>query len=412
MRRFTNKQYALFLLFAAITYQGCGWILHYNAQPGEPFWARTPISILGVMFSLFLSRSQCSEKHTKYALNAIIFAGTLQYLYLAHINLLNHWYSIGLFSVVAACSVILTQKWVIVSYHLMVNSWITYTSFFIKGFEENQILLFNFYAFTFILMIFEIGKTELFERFNKALTQLKLSKESLSSNYNRNLQAAHDLASPISAINAVADKLKYENPTLYRMLDNSVARINEISGDLLREHRSGKSMIESDFFDLENEISRLVEDKRKEFHSETHLFIFYRFTAPLLEEVHIPRSDFRRVISNLINNSVEAMREKTEKRIKIVIAPNPKSVEVLISDNGHGIPSEQQRDIFEEGVSYKKEGTGLGLSHAKRTIESWGGFLELRSSSGAGTCFKITIPYAQEPQKEESSQLNDLATSS
>jgi signal transduction histidine kinase len=412
MRRFTNKQYALFLLFAAITYQGCGWITHYNISPGETFWARTPLAVIGLIFATSLYLKDWPYKVVRLFINTIIFIGTAQYLYLSQVNFMNYWFAVGLFSVVAAASIILTQRWMIICYHLMVNVWVTYISLFLEGFEDYKLLLFNLYAFSIIMLVFEIEKLNLFDRLAGALSQLKLSKSSLQQNYNRNLQAAHDLASPISAINAVADKLKYENPTLYRMLDNSVARINEISGDLLREHRSGKSMIESDFFDLENEISRLVEDKRKEFHSETHLFIFYRFTAPLLEEVHIPRSDFRRVISNLINNSVEAMREKTEKRIKIVIAPNPKSVEVLISDNGHGIPSEQQRDIFEEGVSYKEEGTGLGLSHAKRTIESWGGFLELRSSSGAGTCFKITIPYAQEPQKEESSQLNDLATSS
>ena len=399
MRRFTNRQYALYILFAGVSYQVCGFITHYNIEPGEPIWMRATLVVPVFIWTLFLASSDWSEKFVRNVINAVIFLGTFQYLYLAQVNNMNYWFAVGLFSLVAAASIILTQKWMIIAYHMVVNFWITFVALFLPGYEDYQLLLFNLYSFTAILMVFEIEKLNLFDRLVEALAQLKVSKSNLEKNYQRNLQAAHDLGSPVSAINAVAKKLQYENPVLFRMLDSSVARINEISGELLQEHRTSKVNADADFFDLENSISRLVEDKRKEHQNEKSLFIFYRFTAPLLEEVHIPKSEFHRVISNLINNSVHATQHKVEKRIKIVVSPQAKWVEVLLSDNGSGIPAERQSEIFEKGVTYKDEGNGLGLSHAKRTVESWGGQIQLKSSGSSGTCFRIVIPYNTQKAK-------------
>lgn len=89
-------------------------------------------------------------------------------------------------------------------------------------------------------------------------------------------------------------------------------------------------------------------------------------------------SELKRILSNLINNAVEALPEK---RGSITIKLNGNSdglVSIIVSDDGKGIPSEQLPKLAQEGVSYGKEksgesGSGLGLYHARTVIEKWGG---------------------------------------
>lgn len=64
-------------------------------------------------------------------------------------------------------------------------------------------------------------------------------------------------------------------------------------------------------------------------------------------------------------------------------------VEILISNNGAPIPSKVQSKIFEPGFSTKGSSRGLGLSIAKRCLETVNGQVELVQSNNTRTCFKI-----------------------
>jgi signal transduction histidine kinase len=70
-------------------------------------------------------------------------------------------------------------------------------------------------------------------------------------------------------------------------------------------------------------------------------------------------------------------------------------LQIGVWDNGPGVPPKIQDSVFEPFVSYgKAEGSGLGLSIAKKIVEDHGGKIHLDGSSGTGTLFKITIPFA------------------
>ncbi len=68
----------------------------------------------------------------------------------------------------------------------------------------------------------------------------------------------------------------------------------------------------------------------------------------------------------------------------------------MVSDNGKGIPSHILARLGEHGISYGKKGTesgsGLGIYHAKKTVEEWGGKFEVRSREGIGTAIEIKLP--------------------
>jgi signal transduction histidine kinase len=72
------------------------------------------------------------------------------------------------------------------------------------------------------------------------------------------------------------------------------------------------------------------------------------------------------------------------------------SLEVLIEDNAGGIPDELVGRVFDPFVTTKDDGLGLGLWMVKLYIELINGNISMRSTSGEGTVFRITLPAWQE----------------
>jgi anti-sigma regulatory factor (Ser/Thr protein kinase) len=106
--------------------------------------------------------------------------------------------------------------------------------------------------------------------------------------------------------------------------------------------------------------------------------------------------EMKRALSNLINNAVEALSGKGEK-ITIRLDADPEKIFLVIEDDGCGIPKDRFDDVMLSGVSLKTTGSGLGLSHAKKSVESWGGSIHLNSTEGLGTKVEIVFPRAPAP---------------
>ena len=111
-----------------------------------------------------------------------------------------------------------------------------------------------------------------------------------------------------------------------------------------------------------------------------------------LRPIVIRRQDFQQVLSNLFNNSLEAMKDQIEKKIQITITePGDGRVKVVLQDSGPGVPVSIREHIFEETFSTKSS-TGLGLFHARKLLRRYGGEIEiLPSESGEGAKFQLTF---------------------
>ncbi|TWE08458.1 two-component system CitB family sensor kinase [Neobacillus bataviensis] len=102
------------------------------------------------------------------------------------------------------------------------------------------------------------------------------------------------------------------------------------------------------------------------------------------------------IIGNLVNNAFEAVREcqKDEKRVTLFLTDLGKELIIEVEDNGVGIESRIQDQIFKPSFSTKKtsSNSGIGLSLAQKAIHDLGGYLTFSSTMGEGTIFTVAIP--------------------
>jgi signal transduction histidine kinase len=110
----------------------------------------------------------------------------------------------------------------------------------------------------------------------------------------------------------------------------------------------------------------------------------------------VPKGELSRALSNLINNSVEAI-DQGQGIVWISLACNGSENVIQIRDNGKGIPTKHLLDLGSPGFSFGKgdldqSGNGLGLFHAKTTIENLGGRIKIESTEGLGTTISLILP--------------------
>ncbi len=103
-------------------------------------------------------------------------------------------------------------------------------------------------------------------------------------------------------------------------------------------------------------------------------------------------SQLTRVIRNLVANAQDAMQDGG--RLSIYAHRKEESTEVVISDTGSGIISENLDKIFEPLYTDKIHGTGLGLAVCQQIISQHNGSISVESEIGIGTSFKFLIPIA------------------
>jgi len=115
------------------------------------------------------------------------------------------------------------------------------------------------------------------------------------------------------------------------------------------------------------------------------------------------------VMQNLIENAMKYKNPSIEHPyVKINVVQQSNGIRMTITDNGQGIPEDQQSTVFDMFVKAHQdsEGSGLGLYIVKKSMHKLGGTITLKSQEGAGTTFDLFIPDQQMLSTKESSNLN------
>src|SRR4029077_1082881 len=176
-----------------------------------------------------------------------------------------------------------------------------------------------------------------------------------------------------------------------RTIDREIDTLKRVLDDLRNVARPAP--VERFPLDVNRSIADIVESMRV-FADESGVALDAKFAS---EPVIIEGDVFAlgRVYRNLITNAIPATQAGG--RVTVATIRDRETVEVVVSDTGSGIPPERLGAIFDDFVTTKKRGLGLGLAISRRIVEQLGGTITVASEVGQGTTFTMRFPVALRP---------------
>ncbi|CAN5408593.1 hypothetical protein BH23BAC3_BH23BAC3_29910 [soil metagenome] len=211
-------------------------------------------------------------------------------------------------------------------------------------------------------------------------------------------QVAHEIKNPLTPMKLNLQHLQRQLEANPENVMNLKPAIETTAANIIEQIES-LNKIASDFskfskpiqepFEL-TDLKSLIESVADLYRHEEGVEIKLNFTNGDLT-LHCVDDEIRRVLINLVKNSIEA---STRNGLVIDIKADKRRDEVYItvSDNGIGIPIENQENIFVPNFSTKSSGTGLGLAITKKIIEAHYGVISCDSIPGQGATFTIQLP--------------------
>ncbi|NRQ17524.1 Sensor protein FixL [Ensifer sesbaniae] len=120
------------------------------------------------------------------------------------------------------------------------------------------------------------------------------------------------------------------------------------------------------------------------------------------DQVLVDRIQIQQVLTNLMRNAVEAMKNSPKKELLVTIRRLATTeVMIAVEDSGVGIPEEIAADLFKPFTTTKAGGMGIGLSISKRIVEAHGGDLTVSPGSLGGARFSFTLPQYNEEENAD-----------
>lgn len=218
---------------------------------------------------------------------------------------------------------------------------------------------------------------------------------------------SHELKTPLNSINVISSiMMKNKKNTFDEKEVKNLSIINSCGNDLLflindvldiSKLEAGEIQLDSttlNIYELMNEIRNMflpqVEEKNLNFVFNCDVSIGYFYADG---------NRVKQIIKNLLSNSLKFVKEGD---IKLLVKKVDSNIEIIVKDDGIGIPEDKLEHIFDrfkqvDGSTTRKfGGTGLGLAICKELTTLMNGTIEVKSKIDNGTIFKITLPLNEE----------------
>jgi signal transduction histidine kinase len=253
----------------------------------------------------------------------------------------------------------------------------------------------------------EIG--DLGRNFNHMVEQLRESREEIERLHRTQMSRAehlatlgelaaglaHEIRNPLAGIAGVVEIIGRDLPStsparaVVKDVRLEIAQINHILTDLLQTARPHPPDIRRS--DLNTTVEHAVMLARQHALSKP-IDIVLKKNAELPETEH-DSDQIHQVLLNLLLNSIQAIEGKG--RITVEIEARDQSAAIIVSDTGRGILPEHLPNIFRPFYTTKGNGTGLGLSLARRIVEEHHGSIHVTSAVGKGSKFAVLLPLSR-----------------
>ena len=202
----------------------------------------------------------------------------------------------------------------------------------------------------------------------------------------------HDLSHPIQNLGNSARLLAREDldaesrETFQRTIEREVAALKRFMDDLRNIARP--KPIERFAMDVNATVAEMLESMRPEGERNGIVLEAHYADGPLT--IDGDRFALGRVFRNLLTNAIQATAAGG--RVAIATARAGDQVQITVADTGSGIPADRLPKIFDDFVTTKRRGLGLGLAISKRIVEQLDGTISVASEVGRGTTFTMRFP--------------------
>ncbi|GIL21245.1 MAG: hypothetical protein BroJett041_23590 [Candidatus Jettenia caeni] len=193
-------------------------------------------------------------------------------------------------------------------------------------------------------------------------------------------QFIHDIRSPLSAINVCISQIEKN------AIGQETLELMKLAYTHMVEMTAQSKNTET--IDITQVVENIAKEKKSCFSGKIEI---RTYGNSILKNAKLKSGDIKRMLSNVLNNSIEAQASK----IKIRIQNKGQKQVILIQDNGHGIHESNLKKIGREPFSHGQKpvgaGLGLGLKHLSETLRSVNGLLKIKSRLNRGTLVCLEI---------------------
>ncbi|HET7890749.1 MAG TPA: ATP-binding protein [Candidatus Sulfotelmatobacter sp.] len=203
---------------------------------------------------------------------------------------------------------------------------------------------------------------------------------------------AHEIRNPLAGIAGVIEIIGRDLPatsparSVVKDVRQEIARINHIVTDLLQTARPHPPTVRKS--DLNTTVEHAVMLGRQQALAKSAHITLNK--APLLLEVEHDSDQIHQVLLNLLLNALQAI--DTNGKIAVTVKAQGATAIVEVADDGRGISPDHLPNIFRPFYTTKGDGTGLGLSLARRIVEDHHGRIDVSSAVAEGTTFTVVLP--------------------
>ncbi len=297
------------------------------------------------------------------------------------------------------------------------------------------IILLFFIIFTILfIFLFSLIKNNKSKRDSNlklklANEELKLAKEraeeasSIKTQFISNI--SHELRTPLYGVIGMTEIIEEEHKELrdsqhLKSLKFSAKYLLALVNDILKVYKieEQKIVLENVLFNLEDELETITNSLSiiaKTYNNQ----IIIEIDPNIPEFLYGDKIRLSQILINLLSNSLKFTNKGIIKVVAKAENINDNNLNLILKviDNGVGIPKEYHESIFEKFVQIERrdddyQGTGLGLTIVKKTVDLFNGSIKLESNLGVGTTFTVNLPFKSGVNKSNeiinSAEVNSL----
>ena len=213
---------------------------------------------------------------------------------------------------------------------------------------------------------------------------------------------AHEIKNPLTPIQLSAERIRSKlqgevaepHKEMLQRSTRTIVQQVESMKDMVNDFSSYAQPVRAKLAPLD--VNRLVRDVMELHASVMQNIELIVDLAEELPAINANSGALRQVLNNLVINACHAVENIDQPKLKVsskqASSVNGQYIDIVIEDNGKGIPAEIRDSIFDPYVSSKAKGSGLGLAIVKRIVEEHGGSVWTHAGDLGGTAMQLRLP--------------------